>query len=29
MFRFIWLYREVNLINKRQIGADLQNHEKQ
>ena len=29
MFRFIWLYREVNEIKKRQIGADLQNHEKQ
>ncbi len=27
--RFIWLYREINLIKRRQIGADLQNHEKQ
>ena len=29
MIRFIWLYHEINLIKKRQIGADLQNHEKQ
>lgn len=29
MIRFIWLYHEINLIKKRQIGADLQNREKQ
>ena len=27
--RFIWLYREMNTIKKRRIGADLQTHEKQ
>ena len=25
----MWLYREINLIKKRRIGAALQNHEKQ
>lgn len=29
MIRFIWLYHEINIIKKRRIGADLQNHEKQ
>ena len=25
----MWLYREINLIKKRRIGADLRTHEKQ